>query len=58
MNILMSKKPQLRPNKIALEQTLTLNLGVTLVLTVTQVYIFAEQPVCHLKNHPCCLSRW
>ena len=31
---------QIRQSKIALNQTLTLKLGVTLVLTVTQVYDF------------------
>ena len=29
-------------SKIALNQTLTLKLGVTLVLTVTQVYVFVN----------------
>ena len=31
---------ELLQSKIALKQTLTLKLGVTLVLTVTQVYVF------------------
>ena len=42
MNILISYSNlfKIRQNKIALKQTLTLKLGVTLVLTVTQVYVF------------------
>ena len=41
MNILMTTKTQFktRQSKIALKQTLTLKLGGTLVLTVTQVYV-------------------
>ena len=44
MNILMSHKSlfKIRQSKIALKQTLTLKLGVTLVLTVTQVYVFVN----------------
>ena len=33
---------EIRQSKIALKQTLTLKLGVTLVLTVTQVYVFVN----------------
>ena len=33
---------KIRQSKIALNQTLTLKLGVTLVLTVTQVYDFVN----------------
>ena len=33
---------RIRQSKIALNQTLTLKLGVTLVLTVTQVYVFVN----------------
>ena len=43
---------KIRQSNIALNQTLTLKLGVTLVLTVTQVYDFvnpAERLPRHLK---------
>ena len=42
MNINKLLKPilKIRQRKIALNQTLTLKLGATLVLTVTQVYVF------------------
>ena len=49
----MSTKTQYQ-SKIALKETPTLKLGLTLVLTVTQVCIFAERPVCQLK----CYSKW
>ena len=44
MNILMSYKTlfKIRQSKIVLKQTLTLKLGVTLVLTVKQVYDFVN----------------
>ena len=44
MNILMITKTlfQIRQSKIALNQTLNLKLGVTLVLNVTQVYAFVN----------------
>ena len=46
MNILIAKllKPffKIRQSKIALNQTLTLKLGVTLVLNVTRVYDFVN----------------
>ena len=44
MNILISYKIlfKIRQGKIALKQTLTLKLGVTLVTTVTQVYVFVK----------------
>ena len=44
MNILISHKSlfKIRQSKIALRQTLTLKLGVTLVLTVTHVYVFVN----------------
>ena len=32
----------MRQSKVALKQTLTLKLGVTLVLAVTQVYVFVN----------------
>ena len=40
INKLLKPLFKIRQSKIALKQTLTLKLGVTLVLTVTQVYIF------------------
>ena len=45
MNILIAAKTQ---SKIALKQILTLKLGVTTVLNITQVY-FVERLHCHLK---------
>ena len=44
MNILISYKTlsKIRQSKIALKQTLTLKLGVTPVMTVTQVYVFVN----------------
>ena len=44
MNILMKTKTlfKIRQSKIAVNQALTLKLGVTLVLTVTQVYVFVN----------------
>ena len=33
---------KIRQGKIALKQALTLKLGVTLILTVTQVYVFVN----------------
>ena len=44
MNILMMTKTlfKIRQSKNALKQAITLKLGVTLVLTVTQVYVFVN----------------
>ena len=42
INKLLKPFYKLRQSKIALNQTLTLKLGVTLVLTVTQVYVFVN----------------
>ena len=39
-----------RQSKIALKQTLTLKLGVTLLLTVTQVYVFVN--LCRVTGVP------
>ena len=52
MNILMSYYNPFynRQSKIALQQTLTLQLGVTLVLTVTQVYVFVN--LCRVTSVP------
>ena len=41
---------KLRQSKIALKQTLTLKLGVTPVLTVTQVYVFVN--LCQVTGIP------
>ena len=49
----MSTKTQYQ-SKIALKETPTLKLGLTPVLTVTQVCIFAERPMYQLK----CYSKW
>ena len=40
---------KIKQSKIALKETPTLKLGLTPVLTVTQVWIFAERPVCQLN---------
>ena len=42
INELLKPFFKIRESKIALNQTLTLKLGVTLVLTVTQVYVFVN----------------
>ena len=42
INELLKPFLKIRESKIALNQTLTLKLGVTLVLTVTQVYVFVN----------------
>ena len=42
INKLLKPFFKIRQSKIALNQTLTLKLGVTLVLTVTQVYDFVN----------------
>ena len=42
INELLKPFFEIRQSKIALMQTLTLRLGVTLVLTVTQVYVFID----------------
>ena len=38
------KSFKIRKSKIALNKTLTLKLGVTLVLTVTRAYVFVNPP--------------
>ena len=42
INKLLKPFFKIRESKIALNQTLTMKLGVTLVLTVTQVYVFVN----------------
>ena len=48
MNILTLFK--IRKSKIALKHTLTLKVGVTLVVTVTQVYVFVN--LCRKTSPP------
>ena len=40
----------MRQSKMALKQALTLKLGVTLVMTVTQVYVFVN--LCRVTTVP------
>ena len=57
INKLLKPFFQIRQSNIALNQTLTLKLGVTLVLTVTQVYDFVnprrETLNCLYVGHGC-----